>query len=85
MTPERSAPADAPAGPIHLALRPEDRLPGFVYPGDYGFPAEYRDVVISAWRQLGAYDHEHQGAEDSKAQTAIIETLLLLSELGGLT
>lgn len=79
MTPARSASADAPAGPIvHLALRPEDRLPGYVYPGDYGFPAELRDHVIGAWQQLGDYDNEHQAAEDEKAATAIIEVLLLL-------
>jgi hypothetical protein len=81
MTPARSAPADAPAAPIaplHLAPRPEDRLPGYVYPGDYGFPAELRDQVISVWRELGDYDAEHQAAEDRKAQTAIIETLLSL-------
>jgi hypothetical protein len=76
MTPACTASADAPAIPIHLALHPEDRLPGWVYPGDYGCPAALLAQVISTWRQLGRYDHEHPGDEEGKALAAIIEAFL---------
>ncbi|MFI9271908.1 hypothetical protein ACIGXM_14475 [Kitasatospora sp. NPDC052896] len=80
MTPAFTASAEAPADNplLHHAPTEEQRLKGFVYPGEYGFPEDLLEQIRGAWRDLGRYDLEHQAADDSKAAAAIVETLLYI-------